>query len=153
MVSKRASAIAIGAALLMWSCASVAGGYPPDEYQPGEFLGLDLSKAVLSPKPLGPPAQFRPLPIQAQTDPATSAAPAISAAPARAKPKAVSEAAVAKPAIPRPGIARSSVRKPRDAGRNRLARRHGNPLDAEAFDRRIQIWPCRSGGICNWQPH
>jgi hypothetical protein len=146
MVSKRASAVAIGTTLLMWSCASVAGGYPPDEYQPGEFLGLDLSKAVLSPKPLGPPSQFRPLPIQARTDPASPAA--------RAKPKAVSEAAVAKAASPKPAIARSSVKKPRDAGRNnRLARRHGNPLDAEAFDRRIQVWPCRSGGICNWQRH
>jgi hypothetical protein len=145
MVSKRASAVAIGAALLMWSCASVAGGYPPGEYQPGEFLGLDLSKAVLSPKPLGPPTQFRQLPIQAKTDPVSPDAPA------RAEPKAVPEAVVAKAAIPKRAIARSSVKKPRDAGRNRLARRLGNPLDAKAFDRRIQVWPCRSGGICNWQ--
>ena len=32
------------------------------------FLTLDLSRAVLSPKPLGPPAQFQPLPVQAKTD-------------------------------------------------------------------------------------
>jgi len=24
-------------------------------------------------------------------------------------------------------------------------------LDAEAFDMRIQVWPCKSGSICNWQ--
>jgi len=33
----------------------------------------------------------------------------------------------------------------------KLARLHGNPLDAQAFDTRIQVWPCRSGGICNWK--
>jgi len=32
-----------------------------DEYRAGELLGgLDLSKAVLSPKPLGPTSQFAP---------------------------------------------------------------------------------------------
>jgi hypothetical protein len=40
--------------------------------------------------------------------------------------------------------------KPRGAVRTKLARRHGNPLDAQAFDTRIQAWPCKSGGICNW---
>jgi len=23
--------------------------------------------------------------------------------------------------------------------------------DAQALDTRIQVWPCRSGGICNWK--
>src|SRR6266850_2389227 len=41
--------------------------------------------------------------------------------------------------------------KPRGAVRTKLARRHGNPLDAQAFDPRIQVWPCKSGGICNWK--
>jgi hypothetical protein len=41
--------------------------------------------------------------------------------------------------------------QPRGAARTRLAHRHGNPLDAQASDTRIQVWPCRSGGICNWQ--
>jgi hypothetical protein len=41
--------------------------------------------------------------------------------------------------------------QPRGAARTKLARRHGNPLDAQAFDTRIQVWPCRSGGICNWK--
>ena len=30
------------------------------EYRPAEFLGLDLSKAVLSKTPLGPPTELRP---------------------------------------------------------------------------------------------
>jgi hypothetical protein len=41
--------------------------------------------------------------------------------------------------------------KPRVAARTKLVRRHGNPLDAQAFDTRIQVWPCKSGGICNWK--
>jgi hypothetical protein len=43
--------------------------------------------------------------------------------------------------------------KRRGTARIRLAHRHGNPLDAraQAMDRRIQTWPCRSGGICNWK--
>jgi hypothetical protein len=41
--------------------------------------------------------------------------------------------------------------KPHGAARTRLARRHGNPLDAQALDTRIQVWPCKSGGICSWK--
>jgi hypothetical protein len=41
--------------------------------------------------------------------------------------------------------------KPPAPARTKVARRHTNPLDAQAFDTRIQVWPCRSGGICNWQ--
>ena len=39
-----------------------------DDYRPSEFFSLDLSRAVLSPKPLGPPAQFEPVPVEAKTD-------------------------------------------------------------------------------------
>jgi hypothetical protein len=48
-------------------------------------------------------------------------------------------------------VAHLRTQKPRGAARTQLARRHGNPLDAQAFDTRIQVWPCRSGGICNWK--
>ena len=48
-------------------------------------------------------------------------------------------------------MAQGRVEKPRGAARAKLAKRHGNPLDAQARDTRIQTWPCRSGGICNWQ--
>jgi len=155
MVPKHVFAAVVGTILLAWSGTSIAAGsgeYQPDEYQAEEFLGLDLSKAVLSPKPLGPATKFAPVRIQAKSDPASPAAST------RAKSKTVSEAAVPKAAIPKAAppkakIAHLGLKKPHSAGRTKLARRHGNPLDAQAFDTRIQVWPCRSGGICNWQRH
>src|ERR1700681_3790050 len=53
-------------------CAVLLAGSSPskaNEYRPDEFLSLDLSKAVLSPKPLGPGAEFAPVAIEARTDP------------------------------------------------------------------------------------
>ena len=100
-----------------------------DEYRPDEFLSLDLSRAALSPKRLGPDARFTPVAIEAKTE----------HAPARADRATHPKARVA------------HVDKPRGAARTHLARRHGNPLDAQASDTRIQAWPCRSGGICNWK--
>lgn len=116
----------LGATLVAWSGMSIA-----DEYRPGEFLGLDLAKAVLSPKPLGPATQFAPVRIEARADRAGPAARAARATPAKAT------------------VARAN--KPRRAARSKLARPRGNPLDAQASDTRIQAWPCRSGGICNWK--
>jgi hypothetical protein len=116
--------------LLMWSGLSVA-----DEYQPDQFLGLDLSQAVLSPKPLGPSARFAPVAVEARTDLGSDAKPA-------------RVVRVTKPKTP---VAHLRAEKPRGAARTRLAHRHGNPLDAQAFDTRIQVWPCRSGGICDWK--
>ena len=132
MVLKHFFTAAICTTLLAWSGPSFA-----DQYRPGEFLGLDLSKAVLSPKPLGPPAQFAPVPIEAN-----SGSPA---AQARAEPKAVTTTVVRKSKVA------ERTEKPRGAARIKLARRHSNPLDAQASDRRIQVWPCNTGGICNWQ--
>ncbi|MCJ9704227.1 hypothetical protein MOV74_24380, partial [Bradyrhizobium sp. SHOUNA76] len=37
-----------------------------DDYKPDEYLGLDLSKAVLSPKRLGPETQFAPVALEAR---------------------------------------------------------------------------------------
>jgi hypothetical protein len=124
----------------------VGGAAMADEYRPSEFLGLNLSKAVLSPKRLGPEAEFAPVPIEAksdraQTDPDASVWPRL---PAR-------NVHVAKTRIAKPQIAKSSAEPPRAAARTRLAHRHGNPLDAQARDTRIQTWPCKSGGICGWQ--
>lgn len=117
-------------ALLTWSGLSAA-----DEYQPDQFLGLDLSKAVLSPKPLGPPTQFAPVAVEARSDLGSDA-------------RLVHVERVTRPKI---HVAKTRDEKPRGAERTRLARRHGNPLDAQAFDTRVQVWPCRSGGICNWK--
>jgi hypothetical protein len=121
--------------LLAWSGLSMA-----DEYRPDEFLGLDLSKAVLSPKRLGPASEFAPVAVEARTDPASEGAQA------RVEPKAH-----AKRVVPGTTLAHMRAKKPRGAARTKLARRHGNPLDAEARDTRIQVWPCKSGGICDWQ--
>jgi hypothetical protein len=155
MVLKLVFAVAIGATLLACGNPAVAAGeYRAEQYRADEFLGLDLSKVVLSPKPLGPATQFAPRalaksdpggpPASTPAKPEAAAAVAVSKAPVSKA--AVLKAATLKAAIPRPG-----VKKPHGAGRVTLARRHRDPLDAQAFDTRIQVWPCRSGGICNWQ--
>ena len=133
MALKNAFVAVICAGLLGLSAAALA-----DEYRPGEFLGLDLSKAVLSPKRLGPPAEFAPVPIEAKADRGSDTQ-------AQAEPKATRKTVVhAAKVTPAPEHRRG-------AARVKLAKRHGNPLDAQARDTRIQTWPCRSGGICGWQ--
>jgi hypothetical protein len=132
MILKSALKTALCAGLLAWAGLALA-----DEYRPSEFLGLDLSEAVLSPKPLGPPTQFAPVPIEAN-----SGSPV---AQARAEPKPIATTVVRKSKVA------ERAEKPRGAARVKLARRHSNPMDAQASDRRIQVWPCNTGGICNWQ--
>jgi hypothetical protein len=124
-------------------CAAIlaAGSSWADEYRPDEFLTLDLSKAALSPKPLGPPTQFEPMRNEAKTDLQSNAVQA------DARPKAVNAA----PKAVKTKIAHIRAEKPRAPARTKVVRRHTNPLDAQAFDTRIQVWPCRSGGICNWR--
>jgi hypothetical protein len=45
---------------------ALVGPAAAEEYRPGEFLNLDLSKAALSPKRLGPETQFAPVPVEAK---------------------------------------------------------------------------------------
>jgi hypothetical protein len=156
MVLRNGFAALLGAALLSWSSLAPAA----DEYRPGQFLGLDLSSAVLSPKPLGPPAEFVPGPLDVTADHGNEGVPA--SAQASSEPKAAAQAKAAAQVIepkatpkivaPRTRIAHLRSEQPHGAARTRLARHRGNPLDAQAFDTRIQVWPCRSGGICNWRP-
>ena len=137
--------------LAVFACATlVALGMPAsaDEYRAGELLGLDLSKAVLSPKRLGPPAEFAPVPVQARTDSKQVVA----------EPKADHQHTVRTTRITRQAHVepQAHVEKPRTPARAKLARRHSNPLDAQAMDRSIQnrtiqTWPCKSGVICNWK--
>jgi len=150
MILKTICATAICAGLLAGSTPSKA-----DQYRADEFLSLDLSKAVLSPKPLGPRSEFAPVAIEARTDPGSDGAGA------RVEPRANPKIAVSRSlkvavpgaavAVPNVTVAHIRPEKPRGAVRAKLAQRHGNPLDAEARDTRIQVWPCQSGGICNWQ--
>jgi hypothetical protein len=142
MVPKTVFTAAICAMLLAWNSVAAA-----DEYRPDQFLSLDLSNALLSPKPLGPPAQFTPGPIE----PGADSGP-VAQAPVEPKPAPVAAAVPSTRTMNRTKVAHLRAEKPRAAVRTRLARKHTNPLDAEAFDTRIQVWPCRSGGICNWRP-
>ena len=148
MVLKNVCIAIICTTLLAWSSPSIA-----DEYRPDEFLSLDLSKALLSPKPLGPASEFAPVQVEAKTDRGSRVAQA------REEPKAESKIVKTKRiVIPHTRVAhvhaekpRVHAEKPRGAVRTRLARRHGNPLDAHALDTRIQVWPCKSGRICDWK--
>ncbi|MBV9970128.1 MAG: hypothetical protein JO228_09105, partial [Xanthobacteraceae bacterium] len=62
MVLKFIVPVALGAALINGTAALAA------DYHPDEFFSLDLSKAVLSPKPLGPVSHFEPMPVEAKAD-------------------------------------------------------------------------------------
>jgi hypothetical protein len=140
MVLKSAFAVALCTGLLALSGLAMA-----DDYRPDEFLGLDLSKAVLSPKRLGPDTEFAPVPVEAKADRRDGARGELSA-----DRKIVHTTKVTVAHVEHPRGA-AHVEHPRGAARVKLAKRHGNPLDAQARDTRIQTWPCRSGGICNWQ--
>jgi hypothetical protein len=153
MVLKNIAAALICTTLLAWGGLSLA-----DEYRPNEFLGLDLPKAALSPKPLGPPAHFTPGPLDVTVDRGGGDAQA------RVEPKEEPEVAVRKTSVLRARaekpvvhartekpVVQARAEKQRGAARAKLARRHGNPLDAQALDTRIQVWPCNSGGICDWK--
>jgi hypothetical protein len=118
--------VAVAVALVL----AVGGIARADGYKPDEYLSLNLSKAVLSPKRLGPETHFAPVALEAKGG---------NEAQARAEPVNVPKK-----------VARAKS-EPRGAARTKLAHRHGNPLDAQAMDTRIQTWPCRSGGICNWK--
>ena len=63
MVLKSAFAAVLCTGFLMMGGAAMA-----DEYRASEFLGLDLSRAVLSPKRLGPETEFAPVPVEAKSD-------------------------------------------------------------------------------------
>lgn len=117
---------------------------PAEGYDPGEFLNLDLSKAVLSPKPLGPANTFGTISAKARADTDVVDPHAYAKAPHRVRTVHVH--------AERPSRAEHlSMQKRRGTARTRLAHRHRNPLDAQAMDTRIQVWPCKSGGICKWK--
>jgi hypothetical protein len=134
------------ATAFVWSGLAIA-----DEYRPDEFLGLDLSTAVLSPKPLGPAASFTPGPLDVTVDPNSNRAQVI--AEPKAEPRVVAPKVVAPKVVAqrtRAANAAHARAEPRLVARTKIARHH-SPLDAQAFDARIQVWPCKSGGICNWK--
>lgn len=147
MVLKKAFVAAVCTAFLVMGSVASA-----DEYQPSEFFGLDLSKAVLSPKRLGPPTQFEPVPVEANSDRSTDTQAKVDETKIEPQ-RTVQTERVTTPAERPRKVAHVPARAKlaRVPARAKLARRHSNPLDAQARDIRIQTWPCRSGGICNWR--
>ena len=127
------------ATTLVWSGLSKA-----DEYRPGEFLSLDLSRAVLSPKTLGPASGFAPGPLDVTVNRESGQA--------RAEPTDEPKVAVRNSRVVHDTrVAHVRAEPPRHVVPMKLARQHRNPVDAQAFDARVQVWPCKSGGICNWK--
>ena len=146
---QRVFAAVFAAVLLFVSGASMAA-----EYRADEFLNLDLSKAVLSPTPLGPPAEFEPVPVEAKSEPSGVLPNADTRKVEITKVKAAPERAELSPATRREArVSQVGTERRRGASRVKLAHRHGNPLNAQAMDTRIQKWPCKSrgGGICGWK--
>jgi hypothetical protein len=143
MVLKGTFAALFGAALIAGGAAHAA------DYRADEFFSLDLSKAVLSPKRLGPSTEFAPVAVEAKAE--TSGVLAKN----DAKKVEVEHVRVARSAARRQSrvAETTSGGKPRGAARDRLAHRRSDPLNAQAMDTRIQKWPCNpdDGGICGWR--
>jgi len=144
MVLKSAFATAFCTGLLILGSPAAAG-----EYGVGEFLGMDLPKALLSPKRLGPEAEFVPFPVEARTDQKQVETERVIAPEVAARAAEPENAARPKGTARKARVVQGRVEKPRGAARAKLARR--NPLDAQARDTRIQTWPCKSGAMCGWQ--
>ena len=144
MVLKSAFVAAVCTGLLV-----LAGPATAAEYRPAEVLKLDLSRALLSPKRIGPETQFAPVRIEARDDEvqAESSDPDLDAS---IWPKLPPRKADVAKTAEKPSV-KPRAAQPRAAARAKLAKRHKNPLDAQARDTRIQTWPCRTGGICDWQ--
>ena len=139
MAPKRViAAVACAVAVALGTAVSAA------EYRAGELLNLDLSKAVLSPKRIGPPAEFAPVPVEARTDAKQAVVEP------KAEPKADHQRMVRTTKVTTPRVTATHEAKPQGAARTKLAHRR-NPLDAQAMYKSVQTWPCKSGGICNWK--
>ena len=147
------------AAVACAALVAMATAAPADEYRAGEVFNLDLSKAVLSPKRIGPPGEFAPVAVEARTDAKQAVAEPKSEY--KPEPKADQQRVVRATRVTAPHVTTAHVTatnvtaphvaKPRGAARTKLTHRHSNPLDAQALDKRVQTWPCKSGGICNWR--
>ena len=151
MVLKSAFAAALGIGLLILGSLILGSPALADEYGAGEFLGMDLPRALLSPKRLGPETEFAPVPIEARTDRKQVKTERLVVPEVAGRAVEPEIAARPKVAERKARAVQGRVEKPRGASRAKLARRHGNPLDAQARDTRIQTWPCKSGAICGWQ--
>ena len=122
-----------------------------DQYHQGEFLKLELPEAVFSSKRIGPETRFAPVRIEARSDELEAKSEATDAdLEASVWPKLPPRKARAAKTSVKPDAEKARAAAHTNA-RVKLAKRHSNPLDAQATDTRVQTWPCRSGGICNWR--
>jgi hypothetical protein len=147
MVLRQIWFAAIGVTALAWSGVSAA-----QQYRPDEFLKLDLPSAVLSPKPLGPAATFTPGPLDVTIDIGSHAAQANAEPAAEPKAEPASDHKTAlKAATQGRRVAHAGAERSTHTPRAAFALHRRNPADAQASDARVQVWPCKSGGICSWK--
>ena len=161
MVLNRVGLAATGLAFLGMTALAWSGLASAQPYRAGEFLNLDLSRAVLSPKPLGPAASFTPGPLDVTIDRGKDAGQAnaelvvdpktVPVATVRAEnpssTKVEPRSATIAARVAHARVERAPAHKPRA-----LVALHGrNPIEAQARDTSVQVWPCKSGGICNWK--
>lgn len=128
---------------------ALSGFAAAQDYRPGEYLTLDLPRAVMSPKPIGPANTFKPGPLGVTFDRGDHAVQA--RAEPVAEPTKTETITVQKSVTPSPRVAHAPAEHLRQAKRTPIALHRRNPVEAEARDIRIQVWPCRTGGICNWK--
>ena len=151
MALRHISIIVVSAAVLAVSGLSMAEQYRPDEY-----LSLDLSRAVLSPSLLGPAQTFTPGPLDVIVDGADNSVHAIAAPPVESEitPHFAAEPMRRRLRASASGVRAAHARVERSAPHKSraLVALHGrNPLEAQARDNGIHVWPCKSGGICSWK--
>ena len=151
MALRHISIVAIGVAALAGSGLSMAQQYRPDDY-----LGLDLSRAVLSPKLLGPAQSFTAGPLDVTVDHAGNSVHAIAEPPPEpeATPHFVDKTMETRLRASASGV-RAAYARVEPASRRKppalVALRRRNPVEAQARDSSIHVWPCKSGGICGWK--
>ena len=143
----------IGAATLAWGGIAAA-----EQYRAGEFLRMDLSHAVLSPRPLGTGGGFTAGPLNVTMGKA--AVQANATMPIEPKPVPTSVVQAETNVVPKTALktatsglrtAHARTKSKRQAPRSLIALHGRNPAEAQARDVKVQVWPCRSGGICNWK--
>jgi hypothetical protein len=115
---------------------------------------------VLSPKPLGPSVGFTPGPLDVTIDRGKDAGQTKAELVIDPKPvptttvhaeNPVTLGTVRKAATTHTRITQARAERVAHKPRALVALHGRNPIEAQARDTSVQVWPCRSGGICNWK--
>jgi len=122
--------------LLAWSVLSMADEYRPDEFSPRTFRRRYFAEAAWA------CVEFAPVAVEAEPIGKRSAQAPWNQAHAK---RVVSRTRCSREQrCSQEGASAYARGATGGAARTKLARHHGNPLDAEARDTRIQVWPCKS---------